>query len=150
MLNSSWVPRVVAIRGGWPAWLTFKVNCLISSDYYIITARDRGASLRTRVKCHIGKDFENWKLPETLRGTCCENSNFEQLWSCSITLKLRLELTSQATVVHVVIRVLHPLCLSTQMAALGLLPSTKKYFEILQSSPICFTLYAIYAGIKLH
>lgn len=38
VLNSSSVPRVVAIRGGWPAWLTFKVNCLISATYYIITA----------------------------------------------------------------------------------------------------------------
>lgn len=38
VLNSSSVPWVVAIRGGRPAWLTFKVNCLISSTYYIITA----------------------------------------------------------------------------------------------------------------
>lgn len=38
VLNSSSVPRVVAIRWEWPAWLTFKVNCLISSTYYIIAA----------------------------------------------------------------------------------------------------------------
>lgn len=105
VLNSSSVPRVVSIRGGWPGWLTFKVNCLIPSTYYIITA---GSSQRVKHVRFCRKSGFTKLSPRSLQplisSMCCslrgrsfsffkiKKSNFlEQLWSCFMMLTLRLK-----------------------------------------------------------
>lgn len=72
VLNPPSVPRVVAIRGLWPAWLTFKVNCVISAAYYIITAN--AAHPGAQERSAVGRNAEG-----------------EFIWSCFLLQKCTRE-----------------------------------------------------------